>query len=164
MAKEAIGFDEFLGAVEPPYRDFVSGLHRYLLDSGCKAKIEVKSNGYLVSYSHLVGKSRRSIANFLFRKKGMMVRIYGENAGKYQEFLEKLPQEMIEAIQKAGVCKKLIDPGACNPKCGLGYDFMIGDEHFAKCGYGCFMFFVNDGNNGYIRGFVENEMRFRGDL
>lgn len=157
MAKQEIGFGEFLATVEPAHQGFVSDLHSYLIDNGCKAKIELKSNGYFISYA----RDKRSVVNFLFRKKGMMVRIYGENAGKYPAFLETLPQEMMDAIAKAGICKRLIDPEACNSRCKMGYDFAIGGERFTKCGYGCFMFFVGDESNLYIRGFVENEMRER---
>ena len=115
MAKEAIGFERFLDTVEPAHQVFVSDLHAYMIENGCKAKIESKANGYFVSYS----RNKRSVFNFLFRKKGMMVRIYGENAGKYQGFLDTLPDEMAMAIQKAGICKRFMDPDVCNPKCSL---------------------------------------------
>ena len=156
MAKEEVNFEQFLAVVEPPYQNFISELHKNLIDNGCKAKIESKSSGLFVSYTY--AKSKKSIVNLLFRKKGLIVRIYGEHANVYNEFMNTLPEEMIKAVEKAPVCKRLIDPDDCTPKCSTGYDFTIGNAHFQKCKYNCFMFAVNDKNNPYIKSFVENEL------
>ena len=159
MAKEEIGFDQFLADVDPAYQNFIGGLHQYLIDNGCKAKVELKKSGNFVAYTH--GKSKRSVANLLFRKKGLIARIYGEKAGRYLAFMDTLPDEMFFAIQKAPVCKRLINPENCNPKCSMGYDFVTRGAHFQKCKNNCFMFDVNEGNNPYIQAFLENEIRER---
>ena len=159
MAQKAISFEQFLNTVDSNYQNFIKGLHNDLIDNGCKAKLEEKSSGYFVSYKHT--KSKKSIVNFLFRKKGLIIRIYGENANKYPSFLETLPDEMVKSIKKALVCKRLIDPNACNPKCSTGYDFTIGSERFQKCKNGCFMFVINNENNPYIKSFIENEIKER---
>ena len=157
MAQEKIGFEQFLEVVEAKYQDFIQDMHNYLLDNGCKEKIEEKKSGFLASYKHT--KLKKSIANLLFRKKGMIVRIYGENANKYLDFLNTLPEGMLEAIDSASVCKRLVY-NTCSPKCS-GYDFIIGNEHFQKCKYNCFEFLVTEENNPYIKSFVEHELRER---
>lgn len=157
MGKEEIPFNDFMNAVALEYQDFVKSIHEYLLENGCKSTIELKKTGYFVSYTF--NKTKKSIVNFVFRKKGLIIRIYGENAYKYLEFLDTLPNEMVSSIKKAPVCKRLINPNDCNSKCSMGYDFVIKDTHFQKCRYNCFMFDINNENNDYIKTFVEHELR-----
>lgn len=159
MAKEKISFEQFLTAVEPDYQEFIVALHNYLLDHDCKAKIEQKSSGYFVSYAH--GTSKKSVVNFLFRKRGMIARIYATNVHKYPKFIETLPNEMMASIAKAPVCKRLAGTADCSSACSMGYDFIAKGEHFQKCKYNCFMFDVSNDNNPYIRAFVENEIKER---
>lgn len=157
--KEEIPFEDFLITVDPKYQAFVFGLHEYMLENDCKTKIELKSSGHLVSYQHTP--TKKVIVNFVFRKKGLIVRIYGDNVNKYLAFMEGLPVGMAKSIAKAPVCKRLVNPNDCNPKCSKGYDFNIGGEHFQKCRYNCFMFEVNDESNTYIKSFIENEIKER---
>ena len=157
MAQEKISFEQFLEVVDTYYRTFTQDLHSYLLDNGCKITINEKKSGFLASYKH--GRTKRSVVNLLFRKKGMLVRIYGENAGKYVDFLNTLPSEMVQSIEKAGICKRLVH-NTCSPKC-LGYDFTIGSKHFQKCKYSCFEFLVSEESNFHIKSFVEHELRER---
>ena len=154
MAQEKISFEQFLEAVEVNYRPFIEDLHNYLLESGCKVAIEEKKSGFLASYKY--GKPPRAILNLLFRKQGMLVRIYGEKIGGYPDFLNTLPAEMVKSIEKAGICKRLVD-NTCSPKC-TGYDFTIGGERFQKCRYNCFEFLVTDESNSYIKSFIRHEL------
>ena len=55
----------------------------------------------------------------------MLVRIYGVHVNDYEDILETLPDEMVHAILKAPICKRMADPDACNPKCSMGYDFWL---------------------------------------
>lgn len=157
--KEEILIEDSTNEVDPSYESFINSLHKYLLENGCKMKIELKSSGYLVSYSHTP--SKKVIVNFVFRKKGLIIRIYGDNVNKYLEFMDTLPAGMVKSIAKAPICKRLVNPNDCNPKCSMGYDFTINSDHFQKCKYNCFMFNVNDENNPYIKSFVENEVKER---
>lgn len=152
-----IDFAQFSEAVPTEHLPFVQQLHGYMLDAGCKITFEEKKSGYLASIKF--GKPPRALANFLFRKPGMLVRIYGENIGGYLDFLNSLPAEMVSSIQGAGICKRLVH-NTCSPKC-TGYDFKIGNEHFQKCRYNCFEFLVNDQNNLYIKTFLEHELNER---
>ena len=157
MAKEKYSFEQFLETVDENNQTFIQNLHDYLTDNGCKVTFEVKKSGFFASYKHV--KSKKSMVNLLFRKKGLLVRIYGENTGKYLDFLSTLPVEMMQSIENAAICKRLVD-NTCSPKCS-GYDFTIGDARFQKCRYSCFEFRVTDENNPYIKSFIENETKGR---
>ena len=157
MAKEAISFEQFMEKVEPNYQAFIKELNDYLTENGCKVTIEEKKNGYLASYKHT--KLKKTILNKLFRKNGMFIRIYGDNAEKYLDFLNSMPEEMKTAIDKSPQCKRLVENG-CNPKC-IGYDIVIDEKRHQKCRYSCYQFLVSDENNPYIKSFVENEVAQR---
>ena len=157
MAKEKISYEQFFETVGTDNKPFVEDLHSYLLGKGCKVAFEEKKSGYLASYK--VGKPPKALLNFVFRKNGMIARIYGENTGGYPDFLNTLPAEMVEHIANAGTCKRLVH-NTCSPKC-TGYDFMIADEHYQKCRYNCFEFLMTDVSKPYIKTFAEHELRER---
>jgi len=102
------------------------------------------------------GKS--GLANFVFRKSGLVIRVYGDYVHKYNDYLETLPIGMVKGIEKAPVCKRLIDITKCNSKCRMGYEFTLKGNHHQKCQYNCFMFPVNDENIPFIREFLEREL------
>ena len=160
MAQEKITFEQFIEAVGADNKLFVQDMHSYLLENGCKVTFEEKKSGYLASYKY--GKPPKALLNFVFRKNGMLTRIYGERISGYPDFLNSLPSEMIEHFQKAGDCKRLVS-NTCSPKCS-GYDFMIDDTHFQKCRYNCFEFLMTEVSRPYIKTFVEHELQGRGQI
>jgi hypothetical protein len=157
MTQEKPGFEQFLKAIDEGSQSFIQDLHNYLTSNDCKVTVEEKKSGLFASYKHV--KSKKVIANLLFRKIGPLVRIYGENANKYLDFLNTLPQEMVQAIGSAAICKRLVH-NTCSLKCS-GYDVTIGGERFQKCRYSGFEFPVTKGNNPFIKSFVENELKQR---
>ena len=157
MTQAKLSFDDFIKGLNADDLAFVHDLHGYMLNNGCKSTFEEKKTGLLGSYKHT--KSKKSDLNLLLKKHGLLVRIYGENIGEYSDFLNTLPREMVQSIEGAGICKRLVSNG-CSPKC-LGYDFTIGSAHFQKCRYNCFEFPVNKESSPYIRTFVENETKAR---
>jgi len=157
MAEEKLSFEQFLKAINEDYQAFIQDLHKYLINNGCKPTFEAKKSGPFASYKH--AKSKKSIVNFLTRKNGMFVRIYGENVGKYPGFMNELPEEMVQSIKSAGICKRLAFD-TCSPKC-TGYDFTIENERYQKCRYGGFEFLITGESSPYIKLFVENEARER---
>jgi len=84
MAQEKITFEQFITAVDTENKSFVQDLHDYLLENGCKVAFEEKKNGYLASYKY--GKPPKAFLNFVFRKHGMLTRIYGERIDNYPIF------------------------------------------------------------------------------
>ena len=149
-----LDFNDFITSVSDENQEFVRELHDKLMELGCKIDIKAAKSGYMVSYTY----NKRTIANYIFRRKGMFMRIYGVHVSQYQEVLETLPEEMISSIQKAPICKRMADPNDCNPKCSMGYDFWLKDEHYQKCRTNAFMFLVCPENSPFIRTFVLNEV------
>ncbi|MCL2574526.1 MAG: hypothetical protein FWE34_08260 [Defluviitaleaceae bacterium] len=157
MVQEKVTFEQFFMAVDEGNKPFVQALHEYLLESGCKVTFEEKKSGFLASYKY--GKPQRALMNFVFRKQGMLTRIYGERIAGYPDFLNTLPSDMVASIAGSGVCKRIVQ-NTCSPKC-MGYDFIIGNEHFQKCRYNCFEFLMTDESNPYIKSFIKHELEER---
>lgn len=158
----SIPFENFLAEVHPAYREFVAKTHAFLLEAGCKLKIERAKSGYVVSYYFLSGKSQRAVLNYVFRKKGMLMRIYAEHVAEYPELLEGLPEDVAQGVEKAPICKRLHDPAACSSRCPMGYRFTLHGEFHQKCRYNAFMILVNEQNIPHIRAMLEREMALRG--
>ena len=93
------------------------------------------------------------------RKTGMKLRIYPEHIREYQCFLDTLPEKVKKEIKKASVCKRLINPDDCNPKCVMGYTFALDGEQYQKCRYMAFQPTLSEENNPYIKQFLEKELR-----
>ncbi|RHR31500.1 hypothetical protein DWX43_05830 [Clostridium sp. AF19-22AC] len=151
---EKTEFNDFIATVPAENQDFVKELHDRLMEHGCKIEIKTAKSGYMVSYIY----NKKTVANYVFRKKGMLVRIYGVHVNEYEEVLETLPDEMVRSIQKAPICKRMADPNACNPRCSMGYDFWMKGEHYQKCRSSAFMFLACPENNPFIRTLLINEV------
>lgn len=149
-------FADFLETVDNRYRNFVINMNDFLVQSNCKCEIKSAKSGFTVSY--ILYSNKRTLATFVFRKTGIKLRIYPEHLHQYADFLNTLPDKMKKEIQKASVCKRLINPDDCNPKCAMGYDFFIDGEHYQKCRYMAFMPTLTDENNPYIKAFLEKEL------
>ena len=61
-------------------------------------------------------------------------------------------------IKKASVCKRLVNSDDCNPKCVMGFTFMLDGEQYQKCRYMAFQPTLSEENNSYIRQFLEKEL------
>jgi len=157
MMQAKLSFGDFTQGLNAGDLTFVQDIHGYMLNNGCKATFEEKKTGLLGSYKHT--KSKKSILNLLIKKHGLLVRIYGENISEYRDFLNTLTEEMVQSIDSASICSRLVNNG-CSTKCS-GYDFTIGNKHFQKCRYNCFEFLVNKESAPYIRAFIENETNAR---
>ena len=88
----------------------------------------------------------------------MKLRIYPEHIREYQGFLNGLPEKMKKDIQNASVCKRLVNPNDCNPRCAMGYTFEMDGEQYQKCRYMAFMPTLSAENNPYIKLFLKNEL------
>lgn len=152
-------FELFLESVGDNNREFVVSLDEYLAHNDCKRTIKSAKSGYVVSY--VAADTKRTLATFVFRKSGVKLRIYAEHAAQYEGFLDDLPQTMKKEIQKASVCKRLADPNACNPKCAMGFEFVLNGEPYQKCRYMAFMPTLSEENNPYIMQFLEKELSYR---
>lgn len=151
-------FDSFMATVDERFRGFVNQIHDYLTEQGCRCEIKTARSGYVVSYR--LEKTKRTLATFVCRKTGMKLRIYPEHIRAYQGFLNALPDRMKKDIQKASVCKRLVNPDDCNPKCMMGYTFEMDGVQYQKCRYMAFMPALSKENDPYIRQFLENELEY----
>ena len=150
-------FNVFMETVDVNYRNFVNQINEYLTANGCKCDIKLQKRGYIVSYVR--NSSNRTLATFVSRKTGMKLRIYPEHIQQYQSFLDTLPEKLKKEIKKASVCKRLINPHDCNPKCIMGYTFMLDGDQYQKCRYMAFQPTLSEQNNPYIKQFLEKELR-----
>lgn len=149
-------FNMFLDTVDSRCQKFVIEINDYLTQNDCKCEMKTSKSGFVVSYIL----SKRTIATFVSRKTGMKLRIYPKYIGQYEDFLNTLPDKMKKEIKKASVCKRLINPDDCNPKCVMGYDFLMDNEHYQKCRYMAFFPNLNEENNPYIKSFLQHELNY----
>lgn len=149
-------FNLFLKTAPEYFRDFILEINDYLTGEYCKCDIKSAKSGCVVSY--IFCSTKRTLATFVFRKSGLKLRIYPEHIAKYQDFLDSLPGKMKGEIRKASVCKRLINPDDCNPRCVMGYRFSMDNEEYKKCRYMAFMPTLSEENNPYIKQFLENEL------
>lgn len=154
MENKKLGFEDFIATVDSSYREFVNDLHHDFIEHGCKIEVKAAKSGYLVSYSL----NKKTIANYVFRKKGLIVRIYANHINQYMGYLDTLPDGMIKTIHDAPICKRLVNPEDCNPKCAKGYDFLLRGEQLQKCRSNAFMFLLSEENNPFIKTFIVNEL------
>jgi hypothetical protein len=151
-------FNTFMDTVDERFRGFVSRINEYLTENGCKCDIKLQKSGYVVSY--MIISRKRTLAAFITRKSGMKLRIYPEHIGEYQSFLNTLPEKVKKEIRNASVCKRLINPDDCNPKCIMGFTFVMDGEQYQKCRYMTFQPTLSEENNPYIIQFLEKELQY----
>lgn len=160
MAKQpTIEYADFLKMVDPGIVPQVQEMHACLVQNGCSAGITEAKSGFVVSYRH--GATKKVVANFVFRKKGLLLRIYADHIVRYAPLVEALPETMQQALAKAPVCKRLVNPSACSPKCSKGYEFMLNGAVQQKCRYGCFQFFVTPQEHPHLMQLLREELAGR---
>ena len=158
MENNELSFDSFIENVDPKYHDFVQQKHAYLISLGCKLKLQLAKNGYVVSYQH--GKKKRVLLNYVFRKSGLHARVYCDFISQYMDVLEEAPEDIRKVIVKAPSCKRFENPPKCNSKCS-GYVFTINGTQHQKCRYNCFLLEINDASIPFINNLLENELKHR---
>lgn len=154
MAAEKLGYEDFITTVDAGCVDMVRELHKMFTDAGCKLEVKEAKNGYVVSY--LLNK--KTVANYVFRKKGLIIRLYANHIVQYMDLLNALPESVKNDMKKAPDCKRLLNSAACNSKCPMGYDFLIGGERQQKCRYSAFMFLMCPENEPHIKELVRREL------
>lgn len=129
MEKDKASFKEFLLAVAPEYQAFVEKLNTRLIEQGCDLVIKEAKSGYTASYQL----EKKTVMNWVFRKSGVLARIYGDNAGKYEDIIASLPADMQKKMITSRDCKRLIDPNACSNTCVKGFVYALNGETHKKC-------------------------------
>lgn len=155
--KKKITFEAFLSSVSEENQAFVSKSHQTLMDHGCTIEIKEAKSGYMVAYLY----QNQTLANYVFRKKGMLIRIYGTHVKEYETILDEFPLEMKTAIRNAQDCKRMLDHDACNPKCSMGYAFRMDQVPYQKCKNSAFLFLVSPQYHPYIQSLLLQEVMAR---
>ena len=88
---KSITFEEFFITVPQENQKFVKELHQDLVKHGCTMTIKEAKSGYMAAYLY----QKKTIMNYVFRKKGLFLRLYGEHAKDYEACLDTLPKDMI---------------------------------------------------------------------
>lgn len=130
-------------------------LHDKLTALGCKIDVKSTKSGYVASYSL----DKKIISNYMFHKKGLIARIYAGHIAQYVEILDTLPNSMVGSIQKAPICKRLVEPSACNQKCSIGYDFILQGERLQRCRNSAFMFLLYKESRSYVESLLLHEVK-----
>ena len=141
---EKYTFDDFLSTVDGDNREFVRELHEELTKLGCKTEIKQAKSGYVVSCLQ----NKKTILNYVFRRKGLMVRIYPNHLADYMEVFDTISDELAKAIQDAPVCKRL---------CAMGYDFVLKGQRQQKCRSSAFFFLLTSDNRAFAKALLLNE-------
>lgn len=149
MAKEQISFEEFLLDVPPHLKDFIVSLDEFLQFNKLKLKIERAANGPVASYLY----DKKTVFNFVFRKSGMVLRLYANNVYGYQEDISALPKNLLSLLENANVCK------SCNSRCPQGYQFST-DRVYNICRYS-FMLPLELDTAPYLENLIKKEVELR---
>lgn len=152
-------YEDFLKTVAPEHVDFVSKMHEIFIGNGCKIEVKEAKQGYVVTYSYMKEKKKIALMNYVFRKSGMMARIYARNVFVYQSTLDSLPDSMKKNIFKAGDCKKLTGVSECSPTCTAGYEFNMDGECYKKCKNSAFFWLINEESKEDTKKMIQNELK-----
>jgi hypothetical protein len=159
MTKQQELYEAFLTRVEPQHRAFAAELHELFVNNGCTVEIKPTRSGFLVSYKF--ASTKKAVANFVFRKSGLLLRLYADRVSREEGLLSTLPEGMLAAIRKAPDCKRLALSGGCNPSCAAGYEVIIRGKRFQKCRYNAFLFPICTENNSFLQSIIECELTAR---
>ncbi len=157
MAKEKGSFKDFLSAVSPEYQAFVEELNKRLIEQGCDLVIKEAKNGYTATYQL----EKKTVMNWVFRKAGVLARIYGDNVGRYEGIIDSLPADMQKAMTSSRDCKRLFDPDACSPTCVKGFVYALNGETHKKCRNDGMFFLLTNETAEYISKLVCEEVAVR---
>lgn len=157
MAKEKISFKEFLTTVDPKHQAFVESLNNELVEQGCDIVIKEAKNGYAVSYQF----NKKTVMNWVFRKSGVLARIYGDHASKYEDIIASLPTDMQKKMTVSRDCKRLIDPNACSDTCVKGFIYTLNGDVQKKCRNDGMFFLLTKETAEYIAKLILAEVAVR---
>ncbi len=157
MSKEKASFKDFISSVAPEYQMFVSDLNNKLIESSCDLVIKEAKSGYAASYQY----NKKTVMNWVFRKSGILARIYGDNAGEYEDIIAGLPTVMQKKMTASRDCKRLLDPEACSDTCVKGFVYDLNGSIQKKCRNDGMFFLLTDETAEYIAKLVFAEVAVR---
>jgi hypothetical protein len=66
---------------------------------------------------------------------------------------------MVQAICEAPVCKRLVDPAACNQKCSMGHDFILQGGRLQRCRNNAFFFLLTEESKPFVKALLPHEVK-----
>ncbi|MDR2889656.1 MAG: hypothetical protein LBV33_07440 [Lachnospiraceae bacterium] len=157
MGKEKGSFKDFLSSVAPTQQVFVEKLNDRLIEQGCDVVIKEAKSGYTVSYQL----KKKTVMNWVFRKSGVLARIYGDNAGKYNDMIATLPADMQHKMTASRDCKRLLDTNACSDTCVKGFIYELNGTTYKKCRNDGMFFLLTNESAEHIGGLICAEVNAR---
>lgn len=151
-------YEDFLRVVTEENMELVTKLHTLFMKNDCKVNVKEAKQGYMVSYYYMKDKKKIALMNYVFRKKGMLVRIYARHVFMYQNILDSFPESMKKDMIKAGDCKRLNGISDCSPTCAAGYDYFMDGANYKKCKNSAFFWLVNEESKAYIESMMAKEV------
>ena len=100
VPKEKWSFEDFIRCVETGSQEFVRKMHSILSEGGCKIEVKEAKSGYVVSYRF----GKKTLINYVFRKKGLLVRIYAEHIREYICLLYTSSRAAFFLLKTLGFC------------------------------------------------------------
>jgi hypothetical protein len=152
-----VSFEDFLKNVPEEHKNFASELHESLTQRGCVANIKEAKSGYTVSYQL----NKKTVMNWVFRKAGILARIYGDNVPQYENVIAALPADMQNQMTSSRDCKRLLDPDACSATCVMGFVYNLNGNTYKKCRNDGMFFLLSNENGQYIQKLVLAEVAAR---
>lgn len=159
MEKIKHTFEEFIANVGSKDQEFYKHINEIIIEGGYHSKVELKKSGYSVSY--VDNKNKKTLLNFVTRKKGILVRIYGDHSEEYMQVFDVLPNSMKVEVKKGQDCKRMVDEKSCNSKCKMGINIGLDGEIHSKCRYSAMLFQVEKEKYDCIEAIVNHEIEFR---
>lgn len=152
-----VSFLNFLATVPEEQREFVSNLHDLLTEKNCTIRIKEAKSGYAVSYLW----ADKSIMNWVFRKSGILARIYGDHSDQYEAVIAALPADMQKKMTGSRDCKRLKDPTACSDTCVMGFVYDLDGMTHQKCRNDGMFFLLSSKTALHIRALIDAELTVR---
>ncbi len=150
-------FATYIQTVQEKDLEFVQEIYDQLTQNDlCTCEIKPAKSGSVVSF--IRKDTKKTLANLVTRKAGMKLRIYADHVRQYEDFLDTIPEKMKKEIKKASICKRLVNPEDCNPRCFMGYTFHLDGELYKKCRYMAFMITLSLENSPFILQILEKEL------
>ncbi|MCK5128916.1 MAG: hypothetical protein KAQ68_03615 [Clostridiales bacterium] len=156
MEKEVYAFKDFIENASVEHIGFFTEINDLLTCSGYEPKVDIKKSGFSVSY--ISKKAKRTIMNYVSRKKGTYIRMYGDNTDKYMSIFNDIPDSIVKEISKANDCKRMIDPNACNSRCKKGITIDLNGEILGKCRNSALMLLIEPEKYNTIITILEHEV------
>ena len=153
----AITFEDFLLTVPAEHQPFAFKLDEALGALGCTFSAKEAKSGYVISYQW----QKKTVMNWVFRKSGMLARIYGDNAGRYEPLIAALPEDMQTKMTSAPDCRRLIDPSVCSKTCVMGMVYDLNGQTYKKCRVNGMFFPLTAKSAAHIQDLVGAEIAAR---